>query len=223
MIKQRYKLALRVRHISISVCVLLSCIAVPAFSQFTAALKAGFNYSSLKMNTRSSYPGWKMSAHIGTSFAYQLDERIILGGDLLLSDKGYSSDNSKLHLVYAAVPLYMRFKIIKNLYVDAGAGVALLLASRHRQHSQWTNSKDFYGNEADFQALTGVHYKIASRIGLTLRYEHSISNVVNEDAELTYFEPIDPPTGSSSFWRGPGYFFRNKNIQLSVCYSLKSE
>jgi hypothetical protein len=170
------------------------------------------------------YFGWRPAFHLGGSANYLLDEHFTLVADLLYSEKGFTSDDVNLHLGYISVPVLVRYSITKKIAGELGGGINYLAASYYSQKDgSMESALDMWGNRWDWNLCAGWRYDFSNRMGLTLRYEYGLSNVISTTAtiEYKYINPGDLLSGQQpTTLRELGFRVSNQNIQLSLNYSL---
>lgn len=205
---------------------LLITVVSYTYGQLTLGIKGGVNFSNViyKSDTAKwdSY-GVAPSFHVGGYGRIKVTELISLSTELLVSDKGFRENGSaflsKSHLLYANVPVLANFQIIPKLGLELGPEFGLLIAS-------WGKHKEYlsaiYKNRFDLGVVAGLQYTVAPTIGMTLRVEQGLTNMVGRNvtaSQYNYGTGADPVIVGQNL-REQGVVHRNRNIQLSVCYTI---
>ena len=198
-------------------------------AQFHHELLGGLNLSNIKSETTLE-PEPATGIHVGWQGQIHFNKRIGLVSGIVFTEKGFIKDHVRRRFYYAVLPVMIRYSVLKRLSVEAGAGIGYLLNVKARYDSKWGPApdelkRDIWQKRLDFQIAGGVRYAINDRLRLTLRYEYGLSNLVG-DAEVQYRvigadDPLldqDPVT-----YRDLGIKDLNRNIQLSLSYSLKTK
>ncbi len=198
------------------------------YAQPTFGIKSGINLS--RMITRSDTAGWDAygispSIHLGAFASLPISPKLNLGAEFLISDKGFRSDGDAFfgasHLLYINIPAYADIKVAKSLSVQIGPEVGLLATA-------WGKHKDYlsalYSNRFDLNVVAGLRYDVTNAVGLSIRFEQGLSNVVGKDASvLLYSYGTGDPVITGQNLRDRGVVHRNQTIQLSVSFSFTDE
>jgi hypothetical protein len=198
-------------------------------AQFDHELLGGLNLSNIRSQTTLEHEP-ATGIHVGWSGQIHFKKRITLVSGIVFTEKGFIKNHVRRLFSYVALPVMIRYSVLKRLSVEAGAGIGYLLHVKTKYDSKWGPApdeitRDIWQQRLDFQVAGGVRYELFERFGLTLRYEYGLSNLVG-DAEVRYRvigaeDPLlhqDPIT-----YRDLGIKDLNRNIQLSLSYSLKGK
>lgn len=210
--------------------VVLFAMCANGYSQVSFGLKVGVNLSRVMAKGDTTGAGWRAydvspSIHIGASAAKRLSQKISLGADLLLSDKGYRTEGDGVfgasHLLYSNLPVYARFDLVKGLSLQAGPEIGLLIATLGEDKEYLSAVYSWF----DFGLMGGLEYDVTSKMSLTLRFEQGISNMIGKNAttrQYRYVQNSDPLISDKNL-RDSGVVHHNQNLQVSLTYKLFSD
>jgi hypothetical protein len=206
------------KHIYFTGVILLTFTS--SFAQFNYGVKGGLNLSNLRF--RNDIGEWKPAVHAGAWVSYDIIKRLTIANDLLYSEKGFSSSGGyKAHFSYISFLTNIRYNAIRKLSVEVGGGPGYLVSSYVK--SDGNNPENRWDNKIDWEICAGVYYMLNSKIALTLRYEHGLSNVVSK-----YAAPDYPPIKGVDYYvdylkatyRELAVKDTNRNFQLSINYAF---
>jgi hypothetical protein len=193
-------------------------ISHAVLAQVSFGVKAGPNFSWMKMETDSlggSDKG-KPGFHAGGFVVIRLSDKFSLASELVYSNQGLQNKDYKLHFDYLTLPFLGRFSPGK-LSFDAGV-IPGFLAARYSSPSDG-NFPEIY-SQFNLDVAAGLNIAVSKNVGLSLRYNHGLTNIISKDAGNTsyrYAHNGDPLIIGKNL-RDEGWEQRNRTIQLSVMY-----
>lgn len=119
------------------------------------------------------------------------DDHFFFGGELNIVQKGVRSvgvtanqfDQTRADLYYAQILGYGGYKFDDHwsIFLGPAVGYALFVneANLFTANMQETEFRDF-----ELSAVAGIRYQFAKRLGVMLRFEHSVLRVINVPPEI---------------------------------------
>ncbi|MDR6462099.1 porin family protein [Chryseobacterium sediminis] len=146
-------------------------------SKIKFGLKAGLNVSTLSnMDMKSKagfYGGVFMNIPVAKDFSVQPE---VLYSNAGAKQKGDS--NAKLEVEYISIPVMFQYKVLPNLYVEAGPQFSFLMDARLKDDVGSLHLKNATRG-FDFGIGLGAGYNITKNIGVNVRYTAGLSDIVN--------------------------------------------
>ncbi|WP_223598634.1 porin family protein [Chryseobacterium sp. GVT01B] len=146
-------------------------------SKIKFGLKAGLNVSTLSnMDMKSKagfYGGVFMNIPVAKDFSVQPE---VLYSNVGAKQKGDS--NAKLEVEYISIPVMFQYKVLPNLYVEAGPQFSFLMDARLKDDVGSLHLKNATRG-FDFGIGLGAGYNITKNIGVNVRYTAGLSDIVN--------------------------------------------
>ncbi|MDR3025312.1 porin family protein [Chryseobacterium sp.] len=153
-------------------------------SKIKFGLKAGLNVSNLSnMDMKSKagfYGGVFMNIPVAKDFSVQPE---VLYSNVGAKQKGDS--NAKLEVEYISIPVMFQYKVIPNLYVEAGPQFSFLMDARLKDSVGSLLLKNATRG-FDFGIGLGAGYDITKNIGVNVRYTAGLSDIVNKSHRYLY-------------------------------------
>ena len=204
---------------------LLTLGHVFSIAQFNHGLQAGMNISYIKSQTTNA-PEAATGGHFGWYGQIQFKNDLTLVTGISFSDKGFIKEHVRRHFIYAMMPVMARYPLWKKLSIEAGGGIGFLAYDDAKYDPKWGRvpnelGRDIWKNRFDAQLSDGIQYQVSQRLGLVLRYEHGLSNLVGDAAVHFQQSGSDPMYDQDPItYRDLGIKDLNRNFQLSLSYSL---
>ena len=153
-------------------------------SKIKFGLKAGLNVSNLSnmdMNSKTGfYGGVFVNIPVAKDFSVQPE---VLYSAVGAKEKGGS--NAKLEIEYISIPVMFQYKVLPNLYVEAGPQFSFLMDARLKDSEGSLLLKDATRG-FDFGIGLGAGYNITKNIGVNVRYTAGFSDIVNKSHRYLY-------------------------------------
>ncbi|SIQ09656.1 MULTISPECIES: porin family protein [unclassified Chryseobacterium] len=153
-------------------------------SKIKFGLKAGLNVSNLSnmdMNSKAGfYGGAFVNIPVSKDFSVQPEVLYSAAG---AKEKGGS--NAKLNLEYLSVPVMFQYKALPNLYVEAGPQFNFLIDARLKKSAS-TGALKNATQSFDFGIGLGAGYYFTKNIGINLRYNAGLSDIVKTKYQYGY-------------------------------------
>jgi len=154
---------------------------------------------------------FKPGIYLGLNSSFKLNSKNNFKLELLYVNKG-KDDNpddyllvGKLSLDYLSVPLLIEHKLFKNLFLQAGSEIAVLMNSRILYNAEWLNTNRFF-QTFDVGIVIGLAYQFKNRLFLDFRAIEGISRIQN--GLYGYLPDFDTPHG------------RNRTIAFGIGYQF---
>lgn len=179
-----------------SLCLLIGfAVFAQSGSKWRIGFKAGWNYSDLLMSgspegndaTFNQSTDWLSGVHAGFRSELLLNESISLNADVLYNQRGLksvinyptggaSSFSNTSH--YLSLPLTAGFKVIDQLWVEAGGEISAWLGQTALLDGEKIDFFDDSGYAAsDVGLIGGLSYQFGKWIKLSGRYYRGLGNV----------------------------------------------
>jgi hypothetical protein len=153
-------------------------------SKIKFGLKAGLNISTLSnmdMNSKAGfYGGAFVNIPVSKDFSVQPEVLYSAAG---AKEKGGS--NAKLNLEYLSVPVMFQYKALPNLYVEAGPQFNFLIDARLKKSAS-TGALKNATQSFDFGIGLGAGYYFTKSIGINVRYNAGLSDIVKTKYQYGY-------------------------------------
>ncbi|MGN6400139.1 MAG: porin family protein [Flavisolibacter sp.] len=159
------------------------------YGQVAFGLKGGINLASIK-NEGPGYGKSRIGFNAGALLQLRLQDKILLRPELLYSVKGYRTastqflEEATVSLNYINVPVLVGFQPARNLSLLLGPEFGFLNSARSKVGNNTTDVSRIY-NDFDIGADLGVAYHFNKNMGLELRYNYGLTNLVN----VVYTDP----------------------------------
>jgi hypothetical protein len=194
---------------------LIMMISTPSVSQVSWGIKGGGNVCWIQANENP-----RLGYHGGVFSNVPVKNNFSMALELLLSDKGYSMGRAKEHFLYLTLPVAGRISV-KKFSFDAGFSPGLLLSNYLTPKIEDSSERDWY-TLMNIDLIAGINYTLSPAVGLSVRYEYGMNNVISKSAQYQYYSynnGTDPLLITGNF-RDLGYDERHRNFQLSISYTF---
>ncbi|SFN40877.1 Outer membrane protein beta-barrel domain-containing protein [Chryseobacterium oleae] len=169
-------------------------------SSVAVGLKSGLNISTVSSSASKSkagfYGGFFVNFSISSSISIQPE--VLYNG---LGAKKAADTDLKSNLDYISVPVMFQYRVIPQLFLEAGPQFSFLVNAKYNFPSS-VNAKDVV-KTFDFGLGLGTGYYFTHNFGLTARYFAGITNIIEEGA------PVNTSKG------------RNNVFQIGLVYKFK--
>jgi hypothetical protein len=158
--------------------------------QTTIGIKGGVNIASMSVKDVDDN-GYKprVSFHAGVYANRMLSKYFAIQPEVLFSSEGqrytYNSVEHTWILNYIQIPLMLQVYPIKELYIEAGPQVGLLVSARDKITGQ-DHKPDIKANfaTAQFSIATGIGFRIVDRATIYGRYSFGLTDIMSYDPTI---------------------------------------
>lgn len=191
--KKNLSLKLLFAHFRLVLLVILP-LATLSSQGFNAAMIGGFNASQIDGDDLAGFN--KLGLHGGMKVGYFIKPKLDLSTELLLSQRGSSSQISIgnpveqifIHLNYLEIPVMIAFHdwLFDESYYKVRADVGLSygnLFNASSKNSFFDDNVDAFRTH-DVSFLVGIGYRFNRRIGVNMRYTRSVIPIFENPSQL---------------------------------------
>jgi hypothetical protein len=147
----------------------------------TFGVKGGLNIAKLTNTDNSKV---RPSVYIGGLVNIAFNESLSIQPELLYSGQGNKYDVNNVTVTdkvnYINLPVMMQYRIVPEFYLEAGAQLGLLVASKTELGKTTLDVKD-QTSSADFGLGFGVGYQFPIGLGIGARYMFGLTNVYKDN------------------------------------------
>jgi outer membrane immunogenic protein len=160
--------------------ILLIFVGRSAYSQVRWGIKAGINLTKGEFESTTSKTDWALRGSIGLLSEIEVSKKLYLRPELLYSQKGWMLNEASqgqpgkgsMTLHYLTLPVLLAYRPSGRWSIMAGPEVGYLLTAARRPKITYDYNKIY--KKVDVGLALGAAYSITPRLGLELRYIHSI-------------------------------------------------
>ena len=155
--------------------------------QTTLGVKGGVSVADLSDN------GYKprVSGHGGIYVNRMLNKHFAIQPEVLFSGEGhryvFNNVEHRWAINYIQIPLMLQVYPVKELYVEAGPQLGLLVSARDKliDASEHPNIKANFAT-SQFSIATGIGFKIVDRVTVYGRYNFGLTDVTSYDPTIIH-------------------------------------
>lgn len=150
-------------------------------------LKAGVQYSTIQRGKSEAFSSLKIKPMLGYQFGgfatIGLSDKFSLQTELFFSSQGFKEsmlmsfedgDEEDIELYsmrYVKLPVLLRYKVAKNIFIEAGPQFGVFVSS-NIEKDEWGHFKKF-----DLAGALGAEYILSDKLSAQFRYAHSFAKV----------------------------------------------
>lgn len=170
--------------------ILTGLCSIVVSGQTTLGVKGGINIADIKtkdLNNNGYKP--RVSGHGGIYVNHTFNKYWAVQPEVLFSGEGqryvYNSVEHTWALSYIEIPLMLQIYPTKELYIEAGPQVGLLLSAKDKITGQ-EHQPDIKASfaTAQFSIATGVGFRVVDRVTIYGRYNFGLTDMYSYDATI---------------------------------------
>jgi hypothetical protein len=179
------------------VILLITFTSTYSLGQLKIGIKAGLNLNTVKS---VNFPSngiryFQFNSHAGISTQFDINKKLHLNTDVLISTRGYTAQNLKTNLTYLNVPVLVSYSLSRLLEFELGPDFSIKL-------SENPNEQGLKFKSVDAGLSAGIRFNLTEKFTLTNRYYHGLTSIASYTSDKE----------SKSF---------NRTIQVSASYRIK--
>ena len=166
--------------------ILLAFLIVPlvSFSQGVGiGVKAGANFSNVNWDEPDISPESVTNFHFGGYLNLNLSDKFGITPEVLFSSEGSETVFGKYDMTYVAIPVMLKYKPIKFLFIEAGPQFSFLTKAELNSGQVTEDIKDQFKNN-DFGLALGAGVNLPLGFNAGARYVLGFANI-NEALDYT--------------------------------------
>jgi hypothetical protein len=170
--------------------IMTTLFSISVNGQTTVGIKGGVNIADINTkdaNDNSYKP--RVSFHAGVYAKKMFNKYLAIQPEVLYAGEGqryiYNSAEHTWKLSYIQIPLMLQIYPIKELYIEAGPQVGLLLGAKDKIAGQ-DHQPDIKVSfaTAQFSIATGIGFRIVDRVTVYGRYNFGLTDIYSYDATI---------------------------------------
>lgn len=201
-------------------CVLLLLVACLSISylqaqSFKYGVKAGLNVNNFAVSPEVHPPGpaAKLGVHIGGFAQFTLVNSLSIQPELTLSTQGANDEDKddwqRVKLTYLNLAAPFKYTLGNNLHFSVGPQLGFLTGGEFEKEDKEDGERKIHSAKhvltgTDLSVGLGLGYTLDSGIDLHLRYNHGLTDLNDDPADMGFYEPYQS--------------IKNRVFQLSVGY-----
>ncbi len=198
---------------------IIACLSISYLQaqSFKYGVKAGLNVSNLAVSPELDPPGpaAKLGVHLGAFAQYSLTNTISLQPELTLSTQGANDEDEddwqRVKLTYINLAVPFKYTMENNVHFSVGPQLGFLAGGDFEKEDKSDGERKLYNAShvlkgTDLSLGFGLGYTLSSGIDLSLRYNHGLSDINDNPADLAFYKPIQS-IKSRVFQVSVGYIF----------------
>lgn len=159
--------------------ILLAFLFVPlvTFSQgIGIGVKAGANFANFDIENAEISPDAVTNFHFGGYLNLNLSDKFGITPEVLFSSQGSEFGSEKLDMTYLAIPVMLKYKPVKFLFIEAGPQFSFLTKAEISSGEETEDIKDqFKSNDFGLGVGAGVNLPLGFNVGA--RYLLGFANI----------------------------------------------
>ena len=197
--------------------IMLSCLSIGYLQaqSFKFGVKAGLNVNNLSVSPELDYPtpAARPGIHMGGFAQFDLANSFSIQPELTLSTQGTNDEDEddwqRVKLTYMNLTAPFKYTLANNLHFSVGPQLSFLTGGVFEKEDKEDgeikiqNAKNLLSG-TDVAIGFGLGYTLDSGIDLHLRYNHGLTDLNDDPADLGFYEPHQS--------------IKNRVLQLSVGY-----
>jgi len=166
--------------------ILLTFLFVPlvTFSQGVGiGIKGGANFANIDIENAEISPDAVTNFHFGGYLNLNLSDKFGITPEVLFSSQGSELGGMKIDMTYIAIPVMLKFKPVKFLFIEAGPQFSFLTKAERSMDGDVEDIKDMLkSNDFGLGVGAGVNLPLGFNVGA--RYVLGFANIndIDEDS-----------------------------------------
>lgn len=187
-------------------CILLllcACLSISYLQaqNFKYGVKAGLNVNNLAISPEEDHPApaARLGVHIGGFAQFVLVNNFSIQPELTLSTQGANDEDKddlqRVKLTYLNIAAPFKYTMGNNLHFSLGPQLGFLTGGTFEKEDKEdgeikTQNAKHVLSGTDLSIGFGLGYTLSSGIDLHLRYNHGLSDINNDPADLGFYKPF---------------------------------
>ena len=184
---------------------------------FKFGVKAGLNINKLSVSPELDFPvpAARPGIHIGGFAQFELANSFSIQPELTLSSQGGvdedKDDWQRVKLTYMNLAAPFKYNLANNLHFSVGPQLGFLTGGVFEKEDKEDGeikiqSAGYLLKGTDLAIGLGLGYTLASGIDFHMRYNHGLTDLNDDPADLGFYEPVQT-IKSRVFQLSVGYIF----------------
>ena len=198
---------------------LFTCLSVGCLQaqSFKYGVKAGLNMSNLAISPEEDAPGpsARLGVHLGGFAQFGVTDNISIQPELTYSTQGANDEDKddwqrvKLNYLNLAVPF--KYTLQNNINFSVGPQLGFLMGGELEKEDKADGDRKLHNpatvlKGTDLSLGFGLGYTLSSGIDISLRYNHGLTEINDNPADLAFYKP-EQSIRSRVFQVSVGYIF----------------
>jgi len=155
-------------------------------SQLNIYVGGGANFSNVSIkNIESLHPNTATNFFISARPEFGLTDKLNVGLDIQFSRKGYNNevsnnqDISGYRFQYLDLIPQVQYKIIKQIAIYGGLGIAIQTSEKYNIGEVWKESVNKLSKSSDFNYVAGFRIFPVEKLGVHIQYASSLTSITD--------------------------------------------
>lgn len=184
---------------------------------FKYGVKGGLNISNLAVSPELDFPrpGSRLGVHLGAFAQFSLANNLSIQPELSFSTQGANDEDKddwqRVKTSYLNLAGAFKYTLPNNVHFSIGPQLGFLTGGEFEKEDKEDGERKFHSashvlSGTDLSIGFGVGYTLDSGIDFSLRYNHGLSNINDNPADLAFYKPFQT-IKSRVFQASVGYIF----------------
>lgn len=174
------------KRIILSITLISILMTEYANAQLSISAGGGANFSNVSIkNIESLRPNTATNFFISVRPEFGLTDKLNVGLDIQFSRKGYNNevsnnqDISGYRFQYLDLIPQVQYKIIKQLAIYGGLGIAIQTSEKYNIGEVWKESVNKLSKSSDFNYVAGLRIFPVEKLGVHIQYASSLTSITD--------------------------------------------